>query len=557
MATLSSATRSPEIEPEIRVEHGAVFTKRWIVELILDLAGYTSDRPLGELIAIEPACGRGAFLVPMVERLSDACQRDGLDLGDAVGSIRACDLQPESVFHSRAAVIEALVNRNWSQDHATEFARQAIREDDFLLREPETEVDFVLGNPPYIRLESVPPERSEAYRRRCATMSGRADVYVGFFELGLKALRAGGTLSFVCADRWMKNQYGRLLRQLITRHFSVKAVISMHDVDAFHDDVSAYPSVVAIRRGRQGDTLVADTNIDFNVSAAKALQRWHRGASAGDERETSSFQAAVLAGWFAQEGSWPTGSPSRLAALRDLESRLPLLEDESTGTRVGIGVATGADRVFVTRDKSIVEPDRLLPLAMPADTMSGWLDWSGHYLVNPWRSDGNGLVKLDDFPKLRRYYEGHIDKLQSRNVAKRRPVDDWFRTIDRVNPELTGRSKLLIPDIKAIIHPVLDTGTTYPHHNLYFVVSRDWDLEVLGGLLLSRAAQLFIEAYAVRIRGGYLRFQAQYLRRIRVPRIENVGGLAAEALRDAFRRRDIETATRLSLPLYGLTDVPD
>ena len=94
---------------------------------------------------------------------------------------------------------------------------------------------------------------------------------------------------------------------------------------------------------------------------------------------------------------------------------------------------------------------------------------------------------------------------------------DWYRTIDRVNHDLTGQPKLYFPDMKLTSNPVLDRGETYPHHNLYYLTSQAWDLEVLGGLLLSRVAQLFIEAYCVKMRGGTLRFQAQYLRRIRVP----------------------------------------
>ena len=39
--------------------------------------------------------------------------------------------------------------------------------------------------------------------------------------------------------------------------------------------------------------------------------------------------------------------------------------------------------------------------------------------------------------------------------------------------------------MKAAAHPVLDPGDHYPHHNLYFVVSDAWDLEVLGGILLA------------------------------------------------------------------------
>ncbi len=54
---------------------GVVYTKRWVVELLLDLAGYKSEANLVDAIAVEPAAGNGAFLGPMIERLADSCQR--------------------------------------------------------------------------------------------------------------------------------------------------------------------------------------------------------------------------------------------------------------------------------------------------------------------------------------------------------------------------------------------------------------------------------------------------------------------------------------------------
>jgi hypothetical protein len=44
----------------------------------------------------------------------------------------------------------------------------------------------------------------------------------------------------------------------------------------------------------------------------------------------------------------------------------------------------------------------------------------------------------------------------------------------------------------------------------------------LQAVLRSGIAHLFVDAYAVRIGGGYLRFQAQYLRRIRLPQWDEV-----------------------------------
>jgi hypothetical protein len=146
--------------------------------------------------------------------------------------------------------------------------------------------------------------------------------------------------------------------------------------------------------------------------------------------------------------------------------------------------------------------------------------------------------------------------LRKRHVAGRQP-DRWYRTIDRVAPSLKDAAKLLIPDMRMSMHPVLDEGRTYPHHNLYFVTSTGWDLRVLGGLLLSRVATAFVAAYCVKMRGGTLRFQAQYLRRIRVPRLVDVSPDDAAALSDAFDRRDVDAATAVALRLYRLDTLPE
>jgi hypothetical protein len=100
----------------------------------------------------------------------------------------------------------------------------------------------------------------------------------------------------------------------------------------------------------------------------------------------------------------------------------------------------------------------------------------------------------------------------------------------------------------------LDRGETYPHHNLYFIQSDLWDLEVLGGLLMSAVGQFFVESYGVRMRGGYWRFQAQYLRRIRVPSPNALSVSQAAALTEAFRKRDRECATQVALEVYGIDE---
>ena len=530
-------------------EHGEVFTRRWVVELILDLVGYTADRSLHRLVLVEPACGSGAFLRVVAERLSASCRKHGVDLSAARDAVQALDLLPRNVAKAKAIVTSTFLADGWTEDEAVMVAEGWVHAADFLLRwhEPET-VDFVVGNPPYVRLEHMAAERSDAYRSLWTTMGGRSDIYVGFIEKGLGLLREGGRLGYICADRWMRNQYGASLRQLIGEHYAVETVISMHDVEAFEESVSAYPAITVLANHPQDEVVLVDTTQHFDEDAARETAQYamHRDVSV---LHSKAFTAALLPHWFRGTESWPHGSPERLAMIEYLSDNFPPLEDPATQTRVGIGVATGADGVYVVDHEVDVEPDRLLPLSMVRDIATGSFEWSGHYLVNPW--DERGLVDLADYPRLERYFERHKSGLKKRNVAMKRPAT-WFRTIDRVHPALTEKPKLLLQDMRLTIHPVLDEGTAYPHHNLYYVVSDGWDLKVLGGLLLSDVANAFIEAYAVKMRGGTLRFQAQYLRRIRVPDPSTISEADRGRLAAAFEKRDRATATRVALHLYGL-----
>jgi hypothetical protein len=534
-------------------ELGEVFTRRWVVELILDLAGYTADRDLAALVAVEPSCGEGAFLGPMIERLLASAathDRRPAALGPA---IRAFDLSAVNVERARKLAVSRLVDVGVAVPEAQVLAEDWITCDDLLLAGPaERSADFVIGNPPYIRLENVPTERTEAYRRACPTMRGRSDVYVGFIEKGLRLLTERGALAFIVADRWMHNQYGADLRRLVGAHFAVEAVIEMHDVDAFEDEVSAYPAVTVIRRSIQGPAVLAQATSEFGPEEAERLRSWSLRTGTKPLRRPA-VTAARLPAWFPGDQLWPSGDPAGLAIVADLEKRFPPLEDPRTHTRVGIGVASGADSVYLTKDADLVEEDRLLPLVMSADTASGHLAWRGTFLVNPWR-DGR-LVDLAEYPKLASYFGRHAATLRSRHIAKKRPAL-WYRTIDCVAPALQSTPKLVLPDLKATIHPVLDEGNLYPHHNLYFVVSEGWDIDVLGGLLLSAVANLFVGTYCVKMRGGCYRFQAQYLRRIRVPDVSSVSRGDKRALAAAFGDRDAERATAIAIRLYGIDERP-
>lgn len=161
-------------------------------------------------------------------------------------------------------------------------------------------------------------------------------------------------------------------------------------------------------------------------------------------------------------------------------------------------------------------------------------------------------MDLKRYPKLAAHLERFRTRLEQRSTAKGKPAE-WHKTIDRITPSLSYRQKLLIPDIKGSANVVFEPGQHYVHHNRYYVVSNDWDLHALRAVLLSSVAALFVAAYSVKMRGDYLRYQAQYLRRIRLPRWSSVSSQYRAALREAGLTGDRDACDRAAFALYGLT----
>ncbi|MEI6777829.1 MAG: Eco57I restriction-modification methylase domain-containing protein [Chloroflexales bacterium] len=558
---LKRPMHDPQVVPFIRDDHatvparvdarGAIYTRREVVAFILDLAGYTSDRPLAHLRLLEPSVGHGDFLLPIVDRLL-ASWRANSDGGHDVAALRPAvcgvEIHAESFALVHRTLVAHLVTHNLTPDDATMLADAWLIHGDFLLEEFDSCFDFVIGNPPYVRQELIPDALIAEYRLRFHTIYDRADLYIPFIERSLTLLVEGGHLGFICADRWMKNRYGGPLRQMVAEQYHLKTYVDMVNTPAFQTEVIAYPAITIIARERGTITRTAHRPMIETTTLAPLARQLT------EPYQADSAQVRSLTGVVEGAEPWILGMSDHLALVRRLEAAFPPLED--VGCRVGIGVATGADDAFIGLfDALDVEPDRKLPLAMTRDIQTGTVVWRGLGVINPFEDDGS-VVSLSRYPRLRAYLEARRAVIAGRHIAQKSPVR-WYRTIDRITPSLATQPKLLIPDIKGMAQIVYEPGRLYPHHNLYYIVSDTWNLRALQAVLRAGIAQLFVSTYAPRMRGGFLRFQAQYLRRIRIPHWNDVPTVLQTALVTAGERGDLPACISAVAQLYGLSEDED
>ena len=418
-------------------ERGAIFTRREVVDFILDLAGYTVDRPLHEMRLLEPSFGNGDFLIPAIERLMLAWRRAGCPepIAALAESIRGVELHRLTFVNTRERIGHFLIQEGLSHEVAHLLADKWLLYADYLLIDIGDSFDFIVGNPPYVRQELIPDVLMAEYRRRYKTIYDRADIYIPFIERSLSLLSSVGSLVFICADRWMKNRYGAPLRGLVAAKFHLSAYIDMVGTQPFHSEVVAYPAITVITSQTEAPTRIARSP----KIERKSLQRLAKEIRS-DTLSPSGDLVKELSDVACGSAPWILDTSTELALVRKLETAFPTLEE--AGCKVGIGVATGADQAFIgLYDELDVEEDRKLPLVMTRDILDGTVAWRGFGVINPF-SDSGALVNLDDYPRLRRYLEGHKKIIANRHVAKRIPAN-WFRTIDRIYPETAKKKSFL------------------------------------------------------------------------------------------------------------------
>lgn len=522
---------------------GVVYTKPWVVNLILDMVGFRPEKPLWKMLTVEPSCGEGSFLKEMAERVALSAERNGSLKAELVmDCVVSYDTNSSSVDTSRNAVAAIMADHGLPAEDAEAVAKSWVRCEDYLLAEPVA-ADFVVGNPPYVRATDIPNDLRKKYCDLHQTMTMGCDLYVAFIEHGLSQLKQGGKLCFICADRWLQNQYGTYLRRFVNDGFHIDSVVKMHDVDAFESQVSAYPAITLLDRGA-GNVKYVGCNANFNEANSNELLSWLE----SDCRDLAcpSFEAGLIPEP-SGDSIVPLASPCVSRRILELSRSLPTLED--SGVKLGIGLATGRDSVFITDKPEVVEPERMLPVFNMRDWRRGKRE-KQRWLINPWNGDGT-LIELSEWPRTKAYFENSRETLEKRHVAKKSP-DSWYRTIDKPKWDLLGRPMLLFPDMAGKAEPVYSDGSKYPCHNCYWLVSDTWDLKVLGGLLMSEVAESFVDALGVKMRGGTLRFQAQYLRLIHVPMPESIDNQIKSELRRAFEADDRVAATSAALKAYGL-----
>ncbi len=495
-------------------KHGLVLTKPSVVEKMLELVNYNQHTNLREVEIVEPAAGDGAFAIPIINTLYKSSKKHNFSFESSLRNLKFFEIDDQMHDHLLTNIKSKLAQLGFS------LPKGIVEKGDFLTHQLK-KVDVIIGNPPYVRHENIPTEKKNFYRKEFGTFSHRSDLYIAFFEKSLKCLKQEGQLSFICSNRWLKNQYGERLRNYIHHGYNLVEVLDLEELSPFEEEVIAYPAIINIKNSN-----VSKRSKYFKIDDMQSLNSFSR------ENTADRILTTGHSNWF-HTIDYEKSHSKFLSSI------------ESQGFKIGIGVATGCDKVFIRKDFSeIVENELILPILTSRDIRNNNFSWGGNYILNPFDRSGN-LIDLEKYPKARSYFNLHSEILRKRYVAKQNERK-WYKTIDKINHQLTFEPKIILPDISGNDHIFIDEGKYYPHHNLYYVKGGNKnDLTILASILISDFARDQLKQFGNKMNGGYPRWQSQNLRKLQLPLIKAIPEFTRIELINAYMNRDIRRINSL------------
>ncbi len=373
--------------------------------------------------------------------------------------------------------------------------------------------DVVIGNPPWVRAESIPPHMRRQLAARYRWWSGGdargwrhlPDLAVAFVERSSQLLRSGGTLALLVPAKLATAGYATAMRAALSRQLTLHRVADLTDDPRAGFDATTYPlTIIASRRAPPADHAI---RLGLDAGAATILQREWQG-----------------------HATWSVAAPEAQALLARLAAEHP-----SLGERLApqIGLKTGANAVFLAPPDALHQYCRR---AVRGRDVKAFTAQSRAALLWPADDHGEPWQELPD--PVARYLAPSRARLQQRADLQRGPWWRLFRTSGATAPH-----RVIWCDLAATLRA---TTLTRPDHiplNSCYVVAlpNASGAEALTAWLNSTWIGALAKLVAESAANGYARFGARAVGSVPLPD-DILGDPVLAALTHAAADHDVQSA---------------
>ncbi len=266
-----------------RKEQGIYYTPTYIVDYIVrnTLGELLKDKTVDveKIRVLDSACGSGSFLIKAFDVLNEYHSKKDkdynqtrLDVETGTTFTKKVEILKNNIFGvdlDKQAVEIAQLNlllKITEKGYRLPLLKQNIKcgnsliddekvagdkafkwEKEFKQIIDEGGFDVVIGNPPYIRNTDLPNKDKLFHAKKYSSAYEQYDIYILFFEIGMKLLRNNGYLGFITSNKFIASDYGQKLRDIILENCKIISLIDVSHLRIFKD-ASTYPVITILQK---------------------------------------------------------------------------------------------------------------------------------------------------------------------------------------------------------------------------------------------------------------------------------------------------------------------
>lgn len=210
--------------------NGRFYTPEFIVNNILDLASYYGRAILKKHV-IDNSCGDGAFLVAIVDRYCKEFLKTSSELRTLAGELSTFVHGIEIDETESGKCVENL-NNTVSAYGLKNIDWDIMCADTLTVDKYDGKMDFVLGNPPYVRVHNLGSSFNDIKKFSFA-QNGMTDLYIVFYEIGLKMLNKDGILGYITPSSFFNSLAGKYMRSYLVNNNLLDKIVDLKHFQAF------------------------------------------------------------------------------------------------------------------------------------------------------------------------------------------------------------------------------------------------------------------------------------------------------------------------------------
>ncbi|MGN1376533.1 MAG: Eco57I restriction-modification methylase domain-containing protein [Prevotella sp.] len=452
---------------------GQVFTPKFLVNFILDEIGYQGCAILNKH-CIDNSCGDGAFLCEIISRYIKAYRTKYGNVDDVAHDIskyiHGIEIDPIT-YNNCINNLKSICNEY--EINCEQF--DIIKGDTLSTIMFDGKMDYVIGNPPYVRVHNL--EKSyNSVKTFSFAKDGMTDLYLVFFEKGFRMLKDHGKLCYITPSSWLNSVAGNVMRNYIRRNHNLLSLIDLEHFQAFN--ATTYTIISMFEKGVRNNTFA------YNVFSPQLLNKKYIASLSFNEIDINSC--------------FYLSDHTTLSSLRQiLSAKVPKY------VKVKNGFATLADKIFISSDFPFSE------LIIPVIKASTGKWYKAFY---PYDKKGKPLSTKTIFsiPDVVNYLNSHKQKLLKFKQESTTPF--WY---------LYGRTQALkdvclnklsinttIKDIKSLKLNFVPAGSGL-YSGLYIISNIDFD--IIKQIILTDNFINYIASLKKYKSGGYYTYNSKDL----------------------------------------------